>query len=143
MGFHSEMQQTRCVQDPQTATSALPPAPPTRRDLGDLSRWLIEASPDGLWVFDDDGHTILANPRLAQMLGRTPEEMPGLSVFETLDEEGQAQFEHHLRDLETSRESGSNLECSLLRKDGERFWALVSHTPITDDDGQHVGGCTG
>ncbi|GAA2167499.1 response regulator [Pedococcus bigeumensis] len=109
------------------------------RNLGDLSRWLVDASPDGLWVFDDEGHTVLANARMAQMLGRTPEEMPGMSVFATLDEEGQAQFEHHLKDLETSRESGSNLECSLLRKDGERFWALVSHTPINDDDGHHVG----
>lgn len=106
--------------------------------LGDLSRWLVEASPDGLWVFDDEGHTVLANARMAQLLGRTPDEMPGLSVFETLDDEGQAQFALHLHDLETSRESGSNLECSLLRKDGERFWALVSHTPINDDDGRHV-----
>ncbi len=137
------MHQTRCVQDPQLGH--LGARTGDRRDLrdasshGDLSRWLVDASPDGLWVFDNEGHTVLANPRMAQMLGRAPEEMPGLSVFETLDEEGQAQFEHHLKDLETSRESGSNLECSLLRKDGERFWALVSHTPINDDDGHHVG----
>jgi len=141
------MQQTRCVQDPQLGHLGAPPGARTGdlgdlsdvSSLGDLSRWLVEASPDGLWVFDDEGHTVLANARMAAMLGRSPEEMPGLSVFETLDEEGQAQFEHHLKDLETSRESGSNLECSLLRKDGERFWALVSHTPINDDDGHHVG----
>ncbi|WP_172829404.1 response regulator [Pedococcus dokdonensis] len=108
-------------------------------DSDQLSRWLVEASPDGLWVFDDQGHTVLANARMAQMLGRTAEEMRGLSVFETLDAEGQEQFAHHLRDLEETSESGSNLECSLLRKDGERFWALVSHTPINDDDGKHVG----
>jgi PAS domain S-box-containing protein len=136
------MQQTRCVQDPQLGNLGASPGATHRgdlRDLGDLSRWLVEASPDGLWVFDDEGHTVLANARMAQMLGRTPEEMPGLSVFETLDEEGQEQFAQHLKDLGTSRESGSNLECSLLRKDGERFWALVSHTPINDDDGEQVG----
>ena len=60
-------------------------------------------------------------------------------MFETLDETGQAQFARHLEELETSREPGDNIECSLLRKDGERFWALVSHTPVTDDHGQHVG----
>ena len=107
--------------------------------LDSLSRWLVDASPDGLWVFDASGRTVLANARLAQLLGRTPEEMPGLSVFETLDETGQEQFVQHLRDLETTRDPGSNLECSLLRKDGERFWALVSHTPIKNDDGEHVG----
>jgi PAS domain S-box-containing protein len=104
-----------------------------------LSRWLVEASPDGLWVFDSDGRTVLANSRMAQLLGRTPDEMPGLSVFETLDETGQDQFAQHLQDLQATQEPGSNLECSLLRKDGERFWALVSHTPIRNDDGAHVG----
>jgi PAS domain S-box-containing protein len=109
------------------------------RDRGDLSRWLVEASPDGLWVFDADGNTVLANARMAQLLGRTADEMPGLSVFETLDETGQMQFAEHLRGLEASSDPGNNLECSLLRKDGERFWALVSHTPIRDDDGNQVG----
>jgi PAS domain S-box-containing protein len=107
-------------------------------DPGDLSRWLVEASPDGLWVFDAEGNTLFANARMGEMLGRTAAEMEGLSVFETLDETGQAQFAEHLRGLQSTDEPGSNLECSLLRKDGERFWALASHTPIRDDDGNHV-----
>ncbi|TPG16867.1 PAS domain-containing hybrid sensor histidine kinase/response regulator [Pedococcus bigeumensis] len=136
------MKEDHWVQDPQTRdlgavgdTSGLG----DRLDPGDLSRWLIEASPDGLWVFDAEGNTVLGNARLAEMLGRTAAEMEGLSVFETLDETGQAQFADHLRGLESTSEPGSNLECSLLRKDGERFWALVSHSPIKDDDGNHVG----
>ncbi|MGO4342135.1 response regulator [Pedococcus sp. 2YAF34] len=108
-------------------------------DPRDLSRWLVQASPDGLWVFDEEGRTVLANDRLAALLGRTPEEMQGLSVFETLDQQGREEFRHHLQDLRTTSEPGDNLECSLLRKDGTRFWALVSHTPIRDDDGGHVG----
>ena len=130
-----------------TQNRPVPGTPPTDSpsdtlagaDADSLSRWLVEASPDGLWVFDSDGRTVLANSRMARMLGRTPDEMPGLSVFETLDEAGQEQFALHLEDLQASQESGSNLECSLLRKDGERFWALVSHTPIRNDDGAHVG----
>ena len=110
-----------------------------RADLDRLGRWLVEASPDGLWVFDSEGRTVLANARLAEMLGRTPDEMDGLSVFETLDETGQGQFAEHLSGLQSSSAPGSNLECSLLRKNGERFWALVSHSPIKDDDGNHVG----
>jgi PAS domain S-box-containing protein len=108
-------------------------------DPRDLSRWLVQASPDGLWVFDAEGRTVVANERLAALLGRSLEEMQGLSVFETLDEQGREEFRHHLHDLRTTRESGDNLECSLLRKDGTRIWALVSHTPIRDDDGEHVG----
>src|SRR6476661_10185767 len=108
------MKEDHCVQHPQPL------------DLGDLSRWLVEASPDGLWVFDSEGRTVLANPRLAEMLGRTPAEMEGLSVFDTLDELGQTQFAEHLSGLQDSSAPGSNLECSLLRKDGERFSALVN-----------------
>ena len=134
--------------DPQPpdhrATDGTPDAGDRRRlgdlaDTGDLSRWLVEASPDGLWVFDANGETVLANGRMAEMLGRTAAEMDGLSVFETLDETGQAQFAEHLRGLAATSDPGRNLECSLLRKDRERFWALVSHSPIKDDDGTHVG----
>ena len=108
-------------------------------DRDRLARWLVEASPDGLWVFDASGKTVLANARMAELLGRSADEMPGLSVFETLDAPGREQFAQHLEELQSTRAPGDNLECSLLRKNGERFWALVSHTPITNDDGEHVG----
>ena len=109
------------------------------RNPGDLARWLVQASPDGLWVFDENGLTVVANDRLAAMLGRAPEEMRGLSVFDCLDAQGKIEFGQHLDDLRANQTPGDNLECSLLRKDGERIWALVSHTSIRDDDGKHVG----
>ncbi|GAB3440501.1 hypothetical protein GCM10027517_15040 [Phycicoccus ginsengisoli] len=108
-------------------------------DPAELQRWLAEASPDGLWVFDRVGTTVYANDRLAHLLGRTPEEMRGLSVFDTLDEVGRGQFAEHLRELDETGQSGDNLECALLRKDGSVLWALVSHTRIHDDAGRPVG----
>ena len=108
-------------------------------DASDLSRWLVQASPDGLWVFDERGTTVFANGRLGQLLGRTPEQMRGLSVFDCIDEQGKEDFARHLQVLATSRTPGSNLECRLLRGDGSDIWALVSHTPIKDDEGDHVG----
>jgi PAS domain S-box-containing protein len=36
----------------------------------DLARRLFEASPDGVWVFDDDGITTFANARMAEIVGR-------------------------------------------------------------------------
>jgi PAS domain S-box-containing protein len=110
-----------------------------KRTFGDLSRWLVQAAPDGYWVLDSDGRTVFANDRMAAILGRDPGEMPGLDAASTLDEAGQEQFRAHLRALEAGAASGNDIECSLLRKDGERFWALISHTPILDDDGRHRG----
>ena len=58
----------------------------------DLYRWMVAASPDGLWVFDEEGRTIFANARMAEMLGRDPDDMVGFSVFDAVDEVGKEQF---------------------------------------------------
>ena len=106
---------------------------------GDLFRWMVAASPDGLWVFDDDGRTLYANPRMAELLGRDPDDMVGFSVFDAVDDVGKEQFRQHLDELATRGEPGDNLECSLLDSRGERFWALVSHTPLIDESGRRQG----
>ncbi|MFM6850537.1 MAG: PAS domain-containing protein, partial [Terrabacter sp.] len=105
----------------------------------DLFRWMVAASPDGLWVFDDAGRTLYANARMAEMLGRDADDMVGFSVFDAVDEVGKVQFRRHLDELATRGEPGDNLECSLLDSRGERFWALVSHTPLVDRSGRRRG----
>lgn len=105
----------------------------------DLFRWMVAASPDGLWVFDEQGRTLYANARMAQLLGREPDDMVGFSVFDAVDDVGKVQFRQHLDELATRGEPGDNLECSLLDSRGERFWALVSHTPLVDESGRRRG----
>jgi PAS domain-containing protein len=56
----------------------------------ELLAWIMDSTTDGLWVFDDHGTTTFANPRMAQMLGRAPEEMPGFAVADALDVDGRA-----------------------------------------------------
>jgi PAS domain S-box-containing protein len=105
----------------------------------ELFRWIMRSSTDGLWIFDDDGITTYANDRLAAMLGRTPEETPGLPVADSLDAVGRRQFLEHL-ELPSGDETGlDNVECALVRKDGTRIWALVNHNPLLDDDGVRRG----
>ncbi|MGH3369357.1 MAG: response regulator [Nocardioidaceae bacterium] len=108
-------------------------------DSPDLYRWIVRSTSDGIWVFDRDGRTLYANAAMADILGRAPEEMTGLSVYDTLDEVGQEQFRDHLAALEDDTAGEDNLECSLLRKDGSRIWALVSHSPLKDDHGAQRG----
>ena len=108
-------------------------------DTSDLYRWIMRSTTDGLWIFDDAGTTTFANDRLADILGRTPEEMVGLPVADTLDEAGRAQFLDHLDELSRSETGADNLECRLIRKDGTRLWALVSHSALVDDDGERRG----
>ena len=112
---------------------------PSLSDRPELARWIVRSTTDGLWVFDHDGRTTWSNERLAEILGRTPEEMRGLSVFDTLDEVGKRQFREHLAALAADGQAQENLECSLLRKDGSRIWALASHSPLVDDTGMSRG----
>jgi PAS domain S-box-containing protein len=109
------------------------------RGQSDLFRWMVAASPDGLWVLDEHGRTIFANARMAEMLGRDPDDMVGFSAFDALDEVGKEQLREHLQELETKGEPGDDLECSLLDAEGHRFWALVSHTPLVDESGVRRG----
>jgi signal transduction histidine kinase/CheY-like chemotaxis protein/PAS domain-containing protein/HPt (histidine-containing phosphotransfer) domain-containing protein len=76
---------------------------------------------------------------MAELLGRDPGEMVGFSVFDAVDDVGKVQFRQHLDELATRGEPGDNLECSLLDSRGERFWALVSHTPLVDETGRRRG----
>jgi len=105
----------------------------------ELHRWIMQSTTDGLWIFDDAGITTFANDRLAHILGRTPAEMVGLPVADALDEDGREQFLTHLDELGRKAAGEDNLECSLIRKDGSRLWALVSHSPLLDDDGIRRG----
>ena len=105
----------------------------------DLARWIVGSTGDGLWIFDDDARTIYANDRLAEILGRTPEEMPGLLVTEALDPVGRRQFLAHLAELGERGNGPENAECGMLRKDGSRLWAMVSAGPLLDDAGVRRG----
>jgi len=102
-----------------------------------MFRWLMRSSTDGLWICDESGKTILTNDRLAEILGRTAEEMSGLAVADVLDPAGVEPFLAHL-DYQ-SRSQADNLECNLVRMDGSRIWALVSYGPLLDDEGVRRG----
>ena len=62
-------------------------------DLSELYRDIVETSPDGIWVIDLDGRTLYANPEIARLhRDRRDEGLAALTVFDTLDEDGRAQF---------------------------------------------------
>jgi len=106
---------------------------------GELYRSLVDASPDGLCVFDDKGRTLWANARMAELMGRRPEEMVGFPIQEALDAEGRRQLRSHLEELATAETGRHNLESLFLRPDGSTVWTLVSYSPLLDGEGRRVG----
>ena len=95
---------------------------------GAIYAQIVEASRDGIWVFDADGRTLFANRRLAELLGRTVEEMADTHVHDFLDEEGRAQFARHLVELKEIGQNAADVECVYRRKDGSPVELMVSES---------------
>jgi PAS domain S-box-containing protein len=102
-------------------------------------REILDTTPDGVWRVDAEDRTDYVNPRMANMLGYSPEEMIGHKLADFMDA---AQFEIAQREMATAREDMrlGVVENSFVRKDGTRCWARVSHTALTDPHGNHTGG---
>ncbi|MGN6781852.1 MAG: ATP-binding protein [Marmoricola sp.] len=105
----------------------------------EILRSLFAASRDGLWVIDPEGRTILANPRAAEILGRTPEEMTDLRVTDVLDADGRAAFHAHVEELRRRGPNRVDVECRYRRPDGSTARLLLGESALRDADGSVIG----
>ncbi|HEX6900299.1 MAG TPA: ATP-binding protein [Thermoanaerobaculia bacterium] len=100
-------------------------------------RRIVETAQEGIWSIDAEGRTTYANPRLAEMLGYSVEELIGRNAFDLA----------HPDELERAREqwgqriqgAGTRVEFLFVRKDGSTLPALCSATPISDEQGRFLG----
>lgn len=104
-------------------------------------RYLVENLQEGIWTIDKDAYTTFVNPRMAEMLGYTIDEMQGRHLFSFMDEEG---VEIAKQTLERRRKGiKERHDFGFLRKDGERIYAILETSPIWDGDGNYVGAIAG
>jgi PAS domain S-box-containing protein len=100
-------------------------------------RQIVETAHEGVWVIDGTANTKYANRRMADLLGVRIDDMPGRSLYEFMDEEARpvvrAQFEQRKGGL------AEQLEFCFRRKDGSRLWALLSASPMFDENGTFMG----
>ncbi|BAY95482.1 sensor histidine kinase [Tolypothrix sp. PCC 7601] len=101
-------------------------------------RCIVETAIEGVWAVDAEGKTTLVNQQMASMLGYTIEEMQGKSLFEFMDEQGQAiALQYWQRRQPGIRERHDFKFCD---RNGCNVWAIVSGTPIFDENGEYIGG---
>jgi diguanylate cyclase (GGDEF)-like protein/PAS domain S-box-containing protein len=100
-------------------------------------RRIVETAYEGIWVIDAQNITTFVNPRMAEMLGWTVEEMVGRSVLDFLDADAGATFNANRAD----RLEGNSLqrEVRYKRKDGTDCWTLNSIRPNVDEAGHYAG----
>ncbi len=111
------------------------------RESEERFRTFIKSLHEGIWVLDKDDITTFVNPRMAEILGYTEEEMLGKPVFSFNDEEWQKKTVDYM----DRRKQGisEQIEGELLRKDGGRVCALLETSPILDEDGNYIGSIAG
>ncbi len=100
-------------------------------------RLLVESLQEGVGVVDRDLRATFVNPRMAEMLGYTIDEIVGKSLFDFMKESDQ----QSARQLMEKRLQGSSgpVEFTFRRKGGGPLHALVSSSPLTDDQGHFSG----
>jgi PAS domain S-box-containing protein len=102
-----------------------------------LFRRMVETAHGGVWLLDAAERTIYVNRRMAEMLGVTAADAEGTTVYSFLDEAMRARAAPNL-ERRRAGISDSN-EFRFRRRDGSEFWALVSSSPMTDDEGRYTG----
>jgi PAS domain S-box-containing protein len=100
-------------------------------------RRLSKTANEGIWILDAENNTVYTNPKLAEMLGYTTEEMVGMSFLHFMPAESRITEEINLKRLRQGKSRKHDIK--FLRKDGRDLWAILSTSPILDDKGHFDG----
>ena len=100
-------------------------------------RMLIENALEGIWVIDENSITSFVNPRMAEMLGYSKDEMLGKELFDFMDERGISIAKRNVERRKQGIKEQHDFE--FLRKNGTRIYASLETSPITDEEGNYRG----
>ncbi|MEO7720027.1 MAG: EAL domain-containing protein [Capsulimonas sp.] len=101
-------------------------------------RQIVDTTQEGVWLRDAEARTVFVNRRLCEMLGYTADEMMGRPVTDFMDADARAEAER--RFLQRKKGERQQHDVRYLHKDGSDVWAIVSASPMYDDDGVFIGG---
>ena len=100
-------------------------------------RQIIETAQEGVWMIDARNKTTFVNPKMAEMLGYTVDEMTGVAMTDFMDDEW---IVIALAKLEMRRQGiNEQHEFKFMRKNGTAIWTLINTNPIMDADGTYQG----
>ena len=104
------------------------------RESEERYRHIVEASTEGIWTIDLEGHTVFANARMARMLRCPLEELEHSSIWDFVDPEDRPQVVQRLQ--ARSQGVGEEHEFRFRAKDNTHVWASLSACAITLPDGR-------
>ena len=100
-----------------------------RRESETKYSYLLERSPTGIFIFQD-GRLVFVNPRLADLLGYTRDELLQADPLRVVHAEDQEMLLGIARDRLEGRPAPEEYECRLVAKSGEIRWVAMRNTLI-------------
>ena len=104
-------------------------------------RDLVNMAQEGIWAIDKNNKTTFANPSMAEMLGYSPEEMIGKSLFDFMDEAGEKVANENLERRRAGLKEQHDFE--FICKNGNRIFCALVTSPILDKTGKYQGAIAG
>ena len=95
----------------------------------------FEQAPIGISMSGDDGVIIRVNTAFAEMLGRTPEQLAGVSIADISHPDDTFAHVDRLRELAAGRLTRYQHEKRYYHADGHIVWASVSAAAVPDPEG--------
>jgi diguanylate cyclase (GGDEF)-like protein/PAS domain S-box-containing protein len=107
------------------------------RSSGARYRAIVETAQEGIWLIRDDGRTLFANEKFAQILGRPLAEVYDLPAPDVVPEQARDTV---LPRLQSRPKRGhETYELQVVRPDGELRTILISASPLVEPGGGYVG----
>lgn len=100
-------------------------------------RRIVETASEGICTVDAGGLVILANGRLAEMVGYSPQELTGQALLDLVDEESRQELAGLLGAGTSAR--GQCCDVKLRARDGQEVWVIAAVSPLSDDSHLPIG----
>lgn len=104
-------------------------------------RDLVENLQEGIWVIDRDARTTFVNPRMAEMLGYSVDEMLGKPLFAFMSEQAATEANRYCECRKQGIKERHDFE--FRRKNGKPVNTIIETSPLTDEQGTFAGATAG
>lgn len=98
---------------------------------------MVENAREGVWLLDEGANTGFVNKSMAKMLGYTPEQMRGQSLFKFAHRQDTQRLEQSFNQARSGM--GEHHEIHMQCKDGGGLWFLRISHPLKDERGKFCG----
>lgn len=104
-------------------------------DDSELYKLIIETANEGIWIIDENKHTVFLNQKMAKFLGHTIGEMLGKSIFDFIPKEHVDESRRMMAKWELSSSTQQVLQ--FISATGSDVWLSLNTSAIIKDGQQH------